>query len=330
MKANSVTGGDQIGLREAARTGQKARLEMAWSPCPRSEMNLNDLLSAKGIAPEGVIVLRHRSPEANFNRVLPWLAAERPDLYNAHQQTQAQKLETAMLGAAYIASFIGHAPGKALFIGLYRIGASRPLTYKEFWDHPPHIELGELGNLGFTAEDAKARKTVLWFDLPLVDFYAEWKGKLVVGWPPPERSWWRRAHRNSMPVLSVLEESTLEEAMPPWEQIDLSWAELMLLSPRWRGALAQWRGIYLIFDKSDGKRYVGAAYGESNLLGRWQAYGRSGHGGNTLLRGRDPKYFRFTVLQRVSPDMSAEDVIALESTWKKRLHTGHPYGLNDN
>jgi hypothetical protein len=38
----------------------------------------------------------------------------------------------------------------------------------------------------------------------------------------------------------------------------------------------------------------------------------------------------FTILQRVSPDMEAEDVIQLEATWKKRLHTRPPHGLNDN
>ena len=49
-----------------------------------------------------------------------------------------------------------------------------------------------------------------------------------------------------------------------------------------------------------------------------------------LLRQRDPKNFRFTILQRVSPDMDAGDVIRLEGTWKERLHTRSPLGLNDN
>ena len=52
--------------------------------------------------------------------------------------------------------------------------------------------------------------------------------------------------------------------------------------------------------------------------------------GMTQLRKRDPKNFRFTMLQRVSPDMEADDVLRLESTWKERLHTRQPFGLNDN
>jgi hypothetical protein len=85
-----------------------------------------------------------------------------------------------------------------------------------------------------------------------------------------------------------------------------------------------------IFDVSDGKGYVGSAYGDGNLLGKWQEYATLGHGGNTLLRKRDPRQFRFSILQRVSPDMDANDVIRVEGTWKDRLHSRFPRGLNDN
>ena len=53
-------------------------------------MTLNDLLLAKGIDPKQVIVLRHRPSESKLNKVLPWLAAEDPDLFNAYQQTQGE------------------------------------------------------------------------------------------------------------------------------------------------------------------------------------------------------------------------------------------------
>ena len=36
------------------------------------------------------------------------------------------------------------------------------------------------------------------------------------------------------------------------------------------------------------------------------------------------------ILQRVSPDMGQADVIAAEKSWKERLHTREPFGLNDN
>ncbi len=91
----------------------------------------------------------------------------------------------------------------------------------------------------------------------------------------------------------------------------------------------EWRGIYFIYDESDGKGYVGSAYGKDNILGRWLSYKASGHGGNKQLCKRYPKNFRFSILQRVSPDMDADDVIRIEGTWKERLHT-RDYGLNEN
>lgn len=289
-------------------------------------MNFTDLLRAKDIDPGDVIVLRHRPFEPELRKVLPWLAAEKPDVYNAYQQTQGEKLEKAMLGVKYVASFIGHEPGRAVFVGLYEIGDSKPLTFEQYWKVPAYVEMKAFGMRGFTGD----RPSLLWFDLKPTEFYAHWKGKLVIGWSPPERSWWRRAHRNDFPVIAVLEDSMLDAAMPAWEELDLGWEELAVLPSRWRAALSQWRGIYYIFDTSDGKAYVGSAYGADNLLGRWRNYAASGHGGNRLLRQRDPGHFRFTILQRVSPDMDSADVIRLEATWKDRLHTRAPDGLNDN
>ena len=147
---------------------------------------------------------------------------------------------------------------------------------------------------GFNPE-TDGRSSILWFDLVPAPFYPEWKGKLIVGWPPPERSWWRRAHRNDMPVLAILQDSALDGAIRPWNEIDLTWVELAVLPTRLKSALSQWRGIYYIFDTSDGKGYVGSAYGSENLLGRWLNYAASGHGGNMQLRRRDPRSFRFTI-----------------------------------
>ena len=88
-------------------------------------------------------------------------------------------------------------------------------------------------------------------------------------------------------------------------------------------------GGYLIFDKSDAKAYVGSAYGADNILGRWLQYAANGDGGNVQLTGRGPTKVHFSILQRVSPDMEAADVIVLEAAWKDRLHT-REFGLNAN
>jgi GIY-YIG catalytic domain len=289
-------------------------------------MELTDLLRKSGIDPKTTLVFRHRPMEPRLNEFLPLLAAEKPDVFNAYQQTQGEKAERAMLKASHLASFIRHGPGKALFVALYSITGSRSLTRGEFWRLPANIELKGLGMTGISVE--RGRPSCLCFDLAPTEFYESWKGKLVVGWPPPERSWYRRAHKNSFPILAVLDESALVPALE-WTRV-FRWAELDNLPRRWQDALSQWRGIYYIFDALDGKGYVGSAYGGDNLLGRWRNYAASGHGGNALLRKRNPRTFEFSILQRLAPDADAEGVILIEGTWKERLHTRRPHGLNDN
>jgi hypothetical protein len=291
-------------------------------------MNLNDLLTGNGIDPKHVLVLRHRPHEPELRKVLPWLVAERPDLFNAYQSTQAERVEGAMARAAHVAAFIGHQPGKALFVGIYSVKGSKRITRNQFWQKRAFVELKKLGMKGFT-KDAP-RSWCLWFHLKVSDFYADWKGKLVIGWPGKEVGWWRWADRNKFPILAIHDESALDAAMPAWDAISVTWEELSVLPTRWKSALSQWRGIYYIFDSSDGKGYVGAAYGSDNILGRWLGYAKRGHGGNRLLRQREPRNFRFTIMQRVSPDMEAADVIRVEASWKERLHTRAPLGLNDN
>jgi hypothetical protein len=81
-------------------------------------MTLNDLLSNRGIDLGQILVMRHRPREKEFNRILPWLAAERPELFNAYQQTQSPKVEKMFQRAKFLASFMGRSAGKALFVGL--------------------------------------------------------------------------------------------------------------------------------------------------------------------------------------------------------------------
>ncbi len=133
------------------------------------------------------------------------------------------------------------------------------------------------------------------------------------------------------PVVAIYKESALAsiETMPEWRELILTWDELQTMPNKWKTVLSQWRGIYFIFDTSDCRGYVGSAYGKENLLGRWKNYAKKGHGDNKQLRNRDPSNFRFSILQRLDPDLPPKEVIEIESKWKNRLNT-REFGLNDN
>lgn len=287
-------------------------------------MNFNDILVSGGIEPNSVLLMRHSPKEPELRRVLPWLAEDRHHIYNAYQQTQSPRTESQMLRADYIASFIGTETGRALFVGLYRRGGSRPLNHQAFWTIPENKDLHMLGMEGHKPSDPDC----LWIELQAVETFAHWKGRVVTDFPR-DRNWTRWADKWPLKLMAIHEHSVLTAEMPSWDRFVVGHGELANLPARWRAALAEWRGIYAIIDETDGKLYVGSAYGEQNIYGRWSNYALTGHGNNAELVGRDPSRFRYSILQRLSPDLESSEVIRIEQSWKERLHT-REFGLNRN
>ncbi|HEX2950197.1 MAG TPA: GIY-YIG nuclease family protein, partial [Armatimonadota bacterium] len=105
----------------------------------------------------------------------------------------------------------------------------------------------------------------------------------------------------------------------------------------WKAALSSIKGVYLISDKSNGKLYIGSAYGGMGIWSRWACYLETGHGGNEELMnliGRNGiqyarRNFKFSILEVMSMSMPDDLVIARESYWKSILLT-REYGYNKN
>ena len=288
-------------------------------------LDFNTLLKLADFDPQQVLIVRHTPIEKSLKRVLPWLVIERPELFRAYQQIQWSTLEKAMTRGKFLASFIAQDSRSATFAGIYRIGPWQTLDYQGYCNFPGNRELEALGMSGREADMGDC----LAFELERMDNYADWIGRLVITWPKPYQNWWRWAVRGSFPVASIEAESRFVPGMPGWQELILNWSELQSLPASWRGPLGQWRGIYLIYDTARQAGYVGSAYGQDNILGRWLEYSRTGHGGNVGLRQSEATNLRFSILQRTSPDMEPADIIELEATWKARLHT-RQFGLNRN
>jgi hypothetical protein len=138
----------------------------------------------------------------------------------------------------------------------------------------------------------------------------------------------------------VLEIKEPGRSLPPFEdylEFSLTYAELKDLFANgeahrdWRIPLSSVAGVYLILAEHSGDLYVGSAYGESGIWGRWRNYADSGDGGNvklTKLVVDDPSYperFRFSILQILPRTMAREEVIKRETLYRRSLgarHTG--------
>lgn len=105
----------------------------------------------------------------------------------------------------------------------------------------------------------------------------------------------------------------------------------------WKVALSNVFGIYLISDKATGKHYVGSAYGEDGIWGRWNSYINSFHGNNgdlvELFKEKTETYFKenfkFAILEVMSSAKTKEEIINKESLWKRKLFS-REFGYNQN
>ncbi len=118
-------------------------------------------------------------------------------------------------------------------------------------------------------------------------------------------------------------------------KVNISWNELLRVVEKdnWKTALQNQKGVYLITDISNGKKYVGSAHGQNMILGRWQSYVKNGHGGNVGLKSFDFDYikthFRYSILDIYKSTIDDQVVIERESWWKEVLQT-RKYGYNEN
>lgn len=175
------------------------------------------------------------------------------------------------------------------------------------------------------------------------DIGGEFIGKLVVGFDLKEESpsAARQRYRylesllDKMEVLELKRE-VLKREFPGYDSVNVSWKELesLIETPAWKTALQNQKAVYLIVDRKTGKKYVGSAYGDNMLLGRWRNYIENGHGGNKLLKTLDFEYikenFKYSILEIFKSSVDDETIINRESFWKEVLLTRGEFGYNDN
>ena len=197
--------------------------------------------------------------------------------------------------------------------------------------------VGIYESLGVVGTVKEADRELYKYNTRLTDIGAELIGKLVVGFKKD----FRQSYPNLETCLDNLEvlelkREVLKVEFPGYDNVNVTWRELesLIETPAWKTALENQKAVYLIVDTKTGKKYVGSAYGDNMLLGRWRNYIANGHGGNKLLKSLDFEYikenFKYSILEIFKSSVDDEIIINRESFWKEVLLTRTDFGYNGN
>ncbi|MBR3271565.1 MAG: GIY-YIG nuclease family protein [Clostridia bacterium] len=278
-------------------------------------LQFSDILRKAGIDPTKTKLIRHALADEGFSKCY---RANLIDEYTAHQRKNFSK------GYLYWAVFISDKGSYARFYALYRVIEERPDTP----DLKPHN----------WPSDSDFQGKESFFILQRESIFEEYEGRILIDWGKSARMWHQKGITDK-PIIAI--QSANKQPFPGYERIVLSFDKLKEIIDNyldyelWQSALSSVYAIYLITDTKTGKQYVGSAYGQDGLLGRWRCYVDCYHGNNKkikeliLNKPEQYRHFQFSILQLLEKTVTNDEVIQLESLWKRKLRTIE-FGMNDN
>ncbi|HYV95306.1 MAG TPA: GIY-YIG nuclease family protein [Chitinophagales bacterium] len=250
--------------------------------------------------------------------------ATQTDLYNLYRtdkkkflQYQSQQGKDIFHGVDFIVSFIGEAGTLSRFIGVFKVLRAKKLAEKK-----PSVD-GGLYQFEYEMEE--------------ISDFDDLKERVIIDWGKGAIKWeqWLNNDKEVVEIQPGLHYQQFTDF-----EFTLDFMQLKEIAtkqyPDWKRMLSATKGIYLINDTKTGKLYIGSAYGEDGIWGRWCAYASTnGHGGNKtlqeLVRG-DENYaynFQFSILRLLPKTVTADQAISEEKLFKKKLGT-NSFGLNNN
>ena len=177
-----------------------------------------------------------------------------------------------------------------------------------------------------------------WYEYKIINDFEKYYGRLIINFHNISQRMIRKPELlERLVVTELLSVQLSDRDFPGYNNVTLTWNELELIIKRenreWMTALKKQKGIYLITDRSNGKQYVGSAYGSNMLWGRWSNYIYSGHGGNVELMRLKFDYikenFQYSILE-IADSKAADDYIISREMWWKKALLRNKFGYNLN
>ncbi len=184
------------------------------------------------------------------------------------------------------------------------------------------------------------------YTIESVPLHKEMIGRLVIDFfrhPGMRGSQFPLEHHYKEFVISEMLKKPFEgNYFPGYEKVNLDFSQLENIFHQqkadWKNALEKIKGIYLITDTANGKKYVDAATGNSSIWKKWGGYlGMEITFNNELTRlisGKGSEYakshLQFSLLEYVP--LMVDDSLLEErrAFWKRVLLAREPFGYNKN
>jgi len=278
-------------------------------------ITIQELLYNRGLNKSAKIKLvRHQ--DKRFPDLYDWYLNDK-EKFLTYQNGQGKDV---FKDVDFIVSFIGEGNDKGTlsrFVGVFKINDKK--TYNE----PTTIDIFTDVFFNYNMEE--------------VSGFEDLKERVIIKWNNAIS--WHQWIKNEMEVTEIQPGLHYKQFVDYFDFI-LKFDELKEIINNqysdWKKTLSITKGIYLISDTKTGKLYVGSAYGENGIWGRWTEYVKSsGHGNNKTLKelvnneGDYAKNFRFSILMLLPKTITPNEAIKKETLYKNKLGT-NSFGLNNN
>lgn len=164
-------------------------------------------------------------------------------------------------------------------------------------------------------------------------------GRLVINFERPGRQSYLNCERwaDNLLVDELRSTKLIVEEFPGYLNVLVSKSKLDTIIKQeldsWKSALSNVAGVYLITDTSNGRHYVGSAYGKGGFWQRWKIYSNTGHGDNKilklLLQQKGNNYssnFQFSILETADTNSGEYEIRDRESRWKNVICSREKFG----
>jgi len=197
-------------------------------------------------------------------------------------------------------------------------------------------DLWLLFHIGKITEDLNIQNAV-GYEYETLTEYEKYFGRIIVRFKNKSQNMIRMAESviNDCEIFKILPDVFDNDIFPGYDKVNISWSELsrVIKKENWKTALKNQKGVYLITDTSNGKMYVGSASGKNMILGRWESYITTCHGGNVDLKKLSNNHiktnFRYSILDIFKSTIDDTIIRARENWWKETL-LSRKFGYNQN